>query len=224
MDNLFVNISTLPLLLIFFFVLKKMRILKKEWSGPLSFIGFNIGLSSLIFLAFLQAPISTNTLLNPFIGFLFSCSLFIIGFLMLKVFKIPENRKPIFISSLVTLEGGSIGYPFFIAIFGAKNLPQIALLDLGMAIFAFTILTFYFYRATNQAEKKLGRQFIEILKIPIIWAMVIGLILNLLGVNRAISSSVIEESIFRLIESLAAIAIPLIMLSIVVKVGMKPET
>ncbi len=41
MDNLLVNISTLPLLLIFAFILKKMKITKKEWAKPLSFVGFN---------------------------------------------------------------------------------------------------------------------------------------------------------------------------------------
>lgn len=214
MDNLFISVSTLPLLLILFFVLKKMGIIKKEWAKPLSFIGFNIGLSSLIFLSFLQAPITKNSLFNPFIGFLFACSLFIVGFILLKFFKIPKDRRPIFISSLVTLEGGSIGYPFFIAIFGVKNLPQIILLDLGMAIFAFTILTFYFYRATTGIKKKLGEQFIEILKIPILPAMIIGLILNLSGV-RIGSDSIIEGSILRLIENLAAMAIPLILISIV---------
>ena len=191
-----------------------MGIIKKEWAKPLGFIGFNIGLSLLIFLAFLQAPIAKNTLLNPFIGFLFASLLFLIGFISIKFFKIPEDRKPIFISSLVTREGGGIGYPFFIVIFGVLNLTQIALFDLGMATFAFTILTFYFYRSTAGIKKELGGQIIKILKIPILPAMVIGLILNLLGLRMS-GGSIIEGSILQLIQTLSAIAIPLILMSIV---------
>jgi len=214
MNDLLINISTIPFLLILFFIFKKMGIIKKEWAKPLSFIGFNLGLSLLIFLSFLQAPIAKNTLLNPFIGFLFASLLFLIGFIFIKFFKIPKDHKPIFISSLVTREGGGVGYPFFIVIFGVLNLTQIALFDLGMAIFAFTILTFYFYRSTTGTKKELGGQIIKILKIPILPAMVIGLILNLLGLRMS-GDGIIEGSIMRLIQTLSAVAIPLILMSIV---------
>lgn len=223
MNNLFANISTLPLLLAFFLILKRIGVLKKDWSKPLSFIGFNIGLTSLIFLAFVRSPITKNDLLNPLIGFLFSFTLFIAGLAVLKFLNISKEHRPIFVSSLVTLEGGSIGYPFFIAIFGAQNLSQIALLDLGMAVFAFTVLTFYFYQTANQIGKKFGDQFVEILKIPLLWAMVAGLVLNLLGMKLD-SGNTLEGVLLKFLENIGGIAVPLILAGLVLNLEIKMDS
>ncbi len=223
MENLFVNISTLPFFLVFALFLKKYGILKKNMAEPLSFVGFNIGLSSLIFLSFLKSPISTNDLLNPFLGFAFAFALFMVGLMLVKVFKIAKSSRAIFVGSLVTLEGGSIGYPFFSAIFGVENLPKIALLDLGMAAFAFTLLTYYFYKETGLGDVSRKKQIMEIIKIPILPAMVLGLLFNLAGINFS-SSVIIGGAIFKFLEALSAIAVPLILMSLVLNLEIDFKT
>lgn len=223
MENLFVNISTLPLFLIFALFLKKYRILKKNMAESLSYVGFNIGLSSLIFLSFLKSPIGANDLFNPFLGFAFALALFIVGLALVKVLKISKNNRAIFIGSLVTLEGGSIGYPFFSAIFGVENIPKIALFDLGMATFAFTILTYYFYKETGSGDLSRRKQFIEILRIPILPAMIFGLLFNLAGINFSLSV-IIGGAIFKFLEALSAIAVPLILMSLVLNLEIDFKT
>lgn len=223
MENLIVNISTLPFFLIFALLLKKYGILKKNMAESLSFVGFNIGLSSLIFLSFLKSPISTNDLLNPFLGFAFAFVLFLIGLILVNLLKISKNSRAIFVGSLVTLEGGSIGYPFFSAIFGVENLPKIALLDLGMATFAFTILTYYFYKETGIICVNRKKQFMEIIKIPILPAMFLGLLFNLTGINFS-SLVVVGGAIFKFLEALSVIAVPLILMSLVLNMEINYKT
>lgn len=223
MENLIVNISTLPLFLVFALVLKKYGILKKNMAQPLSFVGFNLGLSSLIFLSFLKSPIGANDLLNPILGFVFALSLFLVALLLVKTFDVPKSIKAIFVGSLVTLEGGSIGYPFFAAIFGVQNIPKIALLDLGMATFAFTVLTYYFYKESGFGDISKKKQLMEIIKIPILPAMVLGLLFNLIGINFG-SSPIIGGAIFKFLEVLSAIAVPLILMSLVLNLEIDLKT
>lgn len=216
MENFLTSVSILPLLLIFSFILKKTGVLKKEWAQPLNFIGFNIGLASLIFLAFLRTPVAKNALLNPVLGFMFALCLFVIGLILVKILKISGEKRAIFVSSLVTLEGGAIGYPFFMAIFGQENLPYITLLDLGMAFFAFTVLTFYFYKNAHITGKKISALLIEIFRIPIFLAMFAGLALNLAGLNLE-SGGLVGTIILRFLENIGAIAVPLILISLVLR-------
>lgn len=215
MENLFVSLSTLPLFLIFTYILKVKGILKKGMPDSLGFVGFNLGLSSLIFLSFLKAPINGSDLLNPLLGFGFSSAIFVAGLVLVKLFKIAKSNRAIFVSSIVTREGGSIGYPFFWAIFGVENLSKIALFDLGMATFAFTCLTYYFYRQTGIRDLSGKKQLMEIIKIPILPAMIVGLTLNLLKINID-PSTIIGGSILRFLEALSAIAVPLILMSLII--------
>ena len=137
--------------------------------------------------------------------------------------KISKNNRAIFVGSIVTLEGGSIGYPFFSAIFGVENLPKIALLDLGMATFAFTILTYYFYKETGFGDISRRKQIMEIIKIPILPAMVLGLLFNLMSINFS-SSVVVGGAIFKFLEALSAIAVPLILMSLVLNLEIDYKT
>lgn len=215
----YVSLLVLPILLLVFFALRFLGVLKREWSAPLTYIGFNLGFPALIFLTFLKAKIETTAYLNPILGFGFSFSLFLVGLCLSKILPIPESKKPILVASLATLEGGAVGYPFFAAIFGVDNLFQIVLIDLGVAFFTLTILTMYLFRSYSTKNRFLD-QITGIFKVPVFWAMGLGLVLNLMGFKLS-TGDFLGALVIKILESVGTIAIPLILMGLVLSFELK---
>jgi predicted permease len=79
-----------------------------------------------------------------------------------------------------TLELGSVGYAFMLAVYGPVGLSQIALIDLGSGFFFFTVVAFLASAFGQAGERfRLRNALKNVAMNPVIWSYGVGLALNL---------------------------------------------
>ncbi len=183
--------KTLPLLFLFLlgYFLKKKGILHRQNGKILGSILLYIVIPAIVINALSNVPINNSLLILPAIAFILVSLLLCIGYLLSKVLKLSGKRKSSFIVCFPTLEGGSIGYSFMLIAFGAIGLSKIVVFDLGNSIFLYTII---FPLASFLGESKkdnLQQHLARFIQNPIIWALVIGILLDTLHIHFTLLSN-----------------------------------
>lgn len=187
--------KTLPLFIIFLigFGLKKLRLVQKEDGRIISTLLMTILVPATIVNSISTAVIEPRLLLLPLAGLTVVLTLLGIGFLLVPVLGLRGGTKGAFLISFPTLECGSIGYTVMSAAFGAGGLTAIALFDLGNALCFFLIIPVLASLLGQQTEKV---RFVTILKrivsMPLIWAFVLGIILNSAHIHIPIVSNLLS--------------------------------
>lgn len=120
----------------------------------------------------------------------------IMSFLVFIIFKITKSKK-IGLSLPMTIGNtGYLGYPVALFAFGVAGLSRAVVYDMINSLFLFS---FGIYLIHHKNEIK------EVFKIPLIYAVVVGLLFNLIKIP-------IPEFIFKPIEMIGLITIPLALL------------
>lgn len=133
-----------------------------------------------IFLTFwglLKRPIDTELLFAP--------SLYLAITLISLLLMIPLARllfsdaKERSIATVAALIGntGNLGIPLSIALFGEESIPYTTLINLVNVFVVYTIGVFYYSRGEFSVRESL----INILKLPVLWAAMAAIALNLIG-------------------------------------------
>lgn len=133
-----------------------------------------------IFLTFwglLKRPIDTELLLAP--------SLYLAITLLSLLLMIPLSRvlfsdtKERSIATVAALIGntGNLGIPLGIALFGETSVPYLTLINLVNVFVVYTVGVFYYSRG----EFSIRDSLLNILKLPVLWAAMVAIALNLDG-------------------------------------------
>jgi hypothetical protein len=133
-----------------------------------------------IFLTFwglLKRPIDTELL--------FASSLYLGISLLALLLMIPlakilfHNPKERSIATVAALIGntGNLGIPLGIALFGEMSVPYLTLINLVNVFVVYTIGVFYYSRGEFSVRGSL----LNILKLPVLWAAMVAIALNLIG-------------------------------------------
>jgi malate permease and related proteins len=133
-----------------------------------------------IFLTFwglLKRPIDTELLFAP--------SLYLVITLLSLLLMIPLSRllfsdtKERSIATVAALIGntGNLGIPLGIALFGEASVPYLTLINLVNVFVVYTIGVFYYSRGEFSVRQSL----INIVKLPVLWAAMAAIALNLAG-------------------------------------------
>ncbi len=133
-----------------------------------------------IFLTFwglLKRPIDTELLFAP--------SLYLAITLISLLLMIPLARllfsdtKERSIATVAALIGntGNLGIPLGIALFGEESIPYTTLINLVNVFVVYTIGVFYYSRGEFSVRDSL----LNILKLPVLWAAMVAIVLNLIG-------------------------------------------
>ncbi|GCE32130.1 hypothetical protein KDA_76140 [Dictyobacter alpinus] len=210
--------KTLPLLFIFFvgLGLKRMNVLKKEHAPMISQLILKIALPSAIISSLSSMEISPKLLLLPVSGIAIVTILLGIGFILAPLMGLQGKTRGAFLMAFPTLELGSVGNAFMLAVYGPDGLAQIALLDLGNSFFFFTVVAFLARAFGRSTERfRLSSALLSFAMTPVIWAYAIGIGFNLLHIHIAMLSN--------LFASLAQALLLLIMLLIAVEFELKPS-
>lgn len=133
-----------------------------------------------IFLTFwglLKRPIHTDLLLAPSLYFLITMvALFLMIPLSRMLFSDPKERSIATVAALIG-NTGNLGIPLGIALFGEESIPYTTLINLANVFVVYTIGVFYYSRGEFSVRDSL----INILKLPILWAAMVAIALNLGG-------------------------------------------
>ncbi len=131
----------------------------------------------LTFWGLLKRPIDTTLFMTPMI---YLGIIFIALFLMFPIVKqLFSDKKERSIATVAALIGntGNLGIPLGIAIFGEESIPYTTVINLANVFFVYTIGVYFYSRGTFDARKSL----MNIVKLPILWAALAAISLNLVG-------------------------------------------
>ena len=133
-----------------------------------------------IFLTFwglLKRPIDTDLLFAPSI---YLAITLIALLLMIPLSKLLfSDTKERSIATVAALIGntGNLGIPLGIAMFGEQSVPYMTLINLVNVFVVYTIGVFYYSRGEFSVRASL----MNILKLPVLWAAMVAIALNLIG-------------------------------------------
>ncbi|NOR85011.1 hypothetical protein GQ473_02745 [archaeon] len=184
----------LPLIVIFligyFFKLK--NILAKKDSEIFGKLLMYLVIPAIIIDSFSKMVIDRSLIYLPIAGLITVMSLTVFGFLFARILGLEKKIKGAFVTTFPTLEGGNIGYPFMFLIFGATGLSYVILFDIANAFWLFTVVYFISGRmGGNNTQIKSALN--DLVRAPIIWAIVIGLFLNVIGFSNVLFSNILES-------------------------------
>jgi hypothetical protein len=133
-----------------------------------------------IFLTFwglLKRPIDGELLLSPllYLGIVLA-TLFLTLPLVRRLFSDPKERSIATVAALIG-NTGNLGIPLGIAIFGEESIPYTTLINLMNVFFVYTFGVYYYSRGSFDVKASL----LNIVKLPILWAALIAIALNLGG-------------------------------------------
>ncbi|BCL79656.1 malonate transporter [Ktedonobacteria bacterium brp13] len=186
---------TLPLLGIFLLglMVKKFHWVQKEDGQVISLLLMNLIVPATIMNSISMAVIEPRLLLLPIAGVTVVLILLAISFLLVGLLGLRGGTKGAFLVSFPTLECGSIGYAVMSAAFGPVGLTSIALFDLGNACCFFLIIPIIaslFGQRTEQFH--VASVLKQIARTPLLWAFVIGVLLNVSHIHIAVVSNLLS--------------------------------
>lgn len=131
----------------------------------------------LTFWGLLKRPIDSTLFMTPM---LYIGIVFIALVLMLPIVKqLFSDKKERSIATVAALIGntGNLGIPLGIAIFGEESIPYTTVINLANVFFVYTVGVYFYSRGTFDVKKSL----MNIVKLPILWAALFAITLNLIG-------------------------------------------
>lgn len=133
-----------------------------------------------IFLTFwglLKRPIDTELLFAPtlYLGITLLSLLLMIP-LSRMLFSDTKERSIATVAALIG-NTGNLGIPLGIALFGEMSVPYLTLINLVNVFVVYTIGVFYYSRGEFSVRGSL----LNILKLPVLWAAMVAIALNLIG-------------------------------------------
>ena len=131
----------------------------------------------LTFWGLLKRPIDATLFMTPMI---YLGVVFVALLLMLPIVKqLFSDKKERSIATVAALIGntGNLGIPLGIAIFGEESIPYTTVINLANVFFVYTIGVYFYSRGTFDVRKSL----LNIVKLPILWAALAAITLNLIG-------------------------------------------
>ncbi|WP_294894743.1 MULTISPECIES: AEC family transporter, partial [unclassified Sulfuricurvum] len=133
-----------------------------------------------IFLTFwglLKRPIDTELLAAPSLYLAITIiSLLLMIPLARMLFSEPKERSIATVAALIG-NTGNLGIPLGIALFGEESIPYTTLINLVNVFVVYTIGVFYYSRGEFSVKGSL----LNILKLPVLWAALVAIALNLIG-------------------------------------------
>jgi len=183
MNSSEVLFKILPLLItvILGYVLYRIGFLKEGYLDGFKKIVVNVTLPAGLLTAFASIDFKLKYIW-VFASVFAACGLMLlIGKGVAKILKI---KSPYFPYLLTGFEAGMIGYALYGGIYGLDRLSEFGIVDVGQVLFVFLVTV---PMVIGMGKKKTSGFFSESIKTaiksPVIWAILVGLILSVSGIN-----------------------------------------
>ncbi len=190
-------------------LLRKKNLLSEQGVADIKGLIVNICIPSLSFGTFYAADLSGTVAVLIIIMLIAMIAAYFIGILLERVLHMNQPFMPYLCT---TIEGGMLGYALYILLFGQENLYHMALIDLGTALFLFLFLVTKLRLRTE--GNVTGRDIARGLATPINFAMVGGLLCNLIGLGDVIKGSAFGDVLDEVLSFLGAPTGVLILITI----------
>lgn len=166
----------------------------------------NVTLPAVLFLAFAAVTLEPGHLVVAALVFAMCTLVLVAGRFLHGV----TGAHPAYLPPLLTgFEAGMMGYAIFTAVYGAENVFNFAVVDLGQVVFVFFILVPFVQRlgsgATSFSQTVRG-----FLTTPVILSIVGGILFNRLEIMPALTAFPLTNAVFDALGLLGAVTTPLI--------------
>ena len=201
-------IETFIVILIIIFIgyiAKRINLLEVNNVDTLNKIVINIAMPCLVF----SSLYTTNTSLFPKLGMLPITNLIVCGLIaaitygILSIKKIDTKKKWSIVLVAAMANTGFFGYPLCLGVFGNDGLIRAIFYDVGTTIL-FILFNFLFIFIFGGKLKSVLK---TIATFPLLWAVVLGLLFNVLNIQIGTVAT-------NVLDYLKAVTVPLIMLSL----------
>lgn len=153
---------------------------------------------ALLFNSFLFAEYSISSL----VFIVTTCVLFYASYAVIHFFKLKiKGYEKYSRFVMTTWEGGSVGISFANILFGTAGVTLMALLDLGHAFFLFTFIV-PLLRVVDGGKSSAKDTIKRIFTTPAFDAIILGLILGLLNVDKLLTSNEISYGIYKSLQGI----------------------
>lgn len=187
---IFTKIVPVLLMILIGFSCRKFKIISEEGINGLKILATDFMLPVLLFHTLATTVYTRQTALTIGVMFLHLCLAFVLGMIGRKRFPALGVFLPFIVS---TFEGGMLGYPLYMVLFGEAQLSNIATLDIANTIFTFTIYLAFLTSQVNGsfALKDMAR---NVLHSKVFWGVLLGIILGTTGVFNAFLNTAIGQT------------------------------
>jgi len=137
-----------------------------------------------IFLTFwglLKRPIDTTLLATPLLYIGITLSLAAVTMFLSRILFTDVKERSIATVAALIGNTGNLGIPLGIALFGEESVPYTTIINLANVFFVYTFGVYYYSRGNFSVRDSL----LNIVKLPILWAALIAIALNVSGYQPA---------------------------------------
>ena len=188
METYAVIAKVFPIFLLFLlgYVFRRTGFLSASTASEMKKLVANIALPALLLRAFMSMEPGLDEVLLALMMFAL-CTVLMVG--SFALFRLFRRRGDIRASMVSGFEAGMLGYALFLSVFGSEALPVFATVDLGQVLFVFIVLMPMLLARARSTEEGLSASGIlrsvlmNVVKSPVVWSIVGGLILG--AVSRA---------------------------------------
>lgn len=204
--------NTAPIFITLFigWLIKKTSLIDRNGIEALKKIVTRVTLPFVIFQAFFTATYNAKSILIMIIILGINILCLVIGYLLHKVFPKTTNLLPFTLSGY---EMGMLGFPLFALLVGSDQIASLAIVDLGHEIFVFSIYLYLLQSSTGR-KGSFKNSLIDLLRNPVMIALILGLLLGATGIAAMISKSVAGDIITGIVNFISAPTAVLILISI----------
>lgn len=195
-----------------------LKLFTGEEIGGLKKLVSTVLLPFLSFSSLCTLKLDTSVLLCMLLSLLVQIALYGIGFLTTPLMGEYGKYHRFMICSS---ELGLIGYALFIGLFGTENLGYMTLLDAGQTLFFFCVVLSDLQRT---AEGRAGSPVKALMRNPVLWALLLGAVLNLTGLYASMQGTVLGETVDSCISMATAPVTCLMLFSIGYGISIEKKT
>jgi malate permease and related proteins len=200
--------KVLPVLLLFLLgaYLRRRCFFSLETVQDLKKLVVNVTLPAVLFLAFSGTTLELRQLIV--VGLVFAgCLVALLYGALVGRWAAPGS--PYFPLLMAGFEAGMMGYAIFGAVYGQQNIYKFALIDLGQVLFVFFVLVTLLQRQSAGAVR-LGATVAGFFKTPVIIAILLGVIVNQVGLIGPLNAWPVSAAFLKTLEMLSLVTTPII--------------
>ncbi len=200
--TMFIKLIPIIVVIILGYVLTKLNFFSDSMAENLKKLVVNVTLPVGLFSSFIKIRFELKYIL-VFAAVYVTCLILMnLGKAIAKIFKIKNKYFPFMLTGF---EAGMIGYTLFVTAYGSNMYSTFGIVDIGQVSFVFTIMVPAILAMEGSAsnESKLITSAKTAAKSPVVWAIVLGLALSIMGVWRFEETSAYEtlSSVFTIISA-----------------------
>ncbi|MBM6689612.1 hypothetical protein H9X75_00795 [Fusobacterium mortiferum] len=170
----------MPIILYFLigYSLKRFGVLKKEEAGVLIRLVFYLMSPAVIITSMSSMKFSETLIYYPISAICIHIFMYFLTLIIANKLKISDKEKVIFRGSTLIMNMTFV-LPFFIVFFGEENVYLLSLFDAGNLLMVTTVVYSIFITNSGSLLNKIK----TVLKSPLIISMIIGALLNIIGIR-----------------------------------------